>query len=82
MAMVEYTVSPHWFFVVWDQWNYGNDIENMRDHFYNVSFGYTRKSNRITLAYGKQREGVVCAGGVCRYVPAFEGLMLSVTSTF
>ncbi len=82
MAMVEYTVSPHWFFVVWDQWNYGNDNKDMREHFYNVSFGYSRKANRISLSYGKQREGVVCAGGVCRYVPAFEGVMLSLTSTF
>lgn len=82
MAMVEYTVSPHWFFVVWDQWNYGNETEDLREHFYNFSFGYTRKANRIQLSYGKQREGVVCAGGVCRYVPAFEGVMLSVTSTF
>ena len=82
MAMVEYTVSPHWFFVVWDQWNYGNTIQDNREHFYNFSFGYTRKANRIQLSYGKQREGVVCAGGVCRYVPAFEGVMLSITSTF
>jgi hypothetical protein len=82
MAMVEYTVSPHWFFVVWDQWNYGNDVKDSKVHFYNFSFGYTRNANRITLAYGKQREGVVCAGGVCRFVPAFEGLMLNITSTF
>lgn len=82
MGMLEYTVSPHWFFVVWDQWNYGNEVEDLREHFYNFSFGYTRKSNRIQLSYGKQREGVVCAGGVCRFVPEFEGIMLSITSTF
>ncbi len=82
MAMIEYTVSPHWFFVVWDQWNYGNENVELREHFYNFSFGYTRNTNRIQLSYGKQREGVVCAGGVCRYVPAFEGIMLSITSTF
>lgn len=83
MGMVEYTVSPHWFFVVWDQVNYGGPVElDEPEHFYNFSFGYTRKANRIQLSYGKQREGVVCAGGVCRYVPAFEGMMLSITSTF
>ena len=83
MAMVEYTVSPSWFFVVWDQVNYGGPVKiNSTEHFYNFSFGYTRKANRIQLSYGKQREGVVCAGGVCRYVPAFEGMMLSITSTF
>jgi len=83
MGMIEYTVSPHWFFVVWDQVNYGGPVElDEPEHFYNFSFGYTRKANRVQLSYGKQREGVVCAGGVCRYVPAFEGMMLSITSTF
>ena len=89
MGMLEYTFSPHWFFVVWDQVNYGgfgntDEITLFEgvEHYYNFSFGYTRGANRITMAYGKQREGVVCAGGVCRYVPAFEGLMLSITSTF
>jgi hypothetical protein len=89
MGMLEYTVSPHWFFVVWDQVNYGgfgntDDIAYFDEveHFFNFSFGYTKGPNRIQLSYGKQREGVVCAGGVCRYVPAFEGMMLSITSTF
>jgi len=89
MGMLEYTVSPHWFFVVWDQVNYGGfgsteEIEFFEgiEHFYNFAFGYTRGANRIQVSYGKQREGVVCAGGVCRYVPAFEGIMLSITSTF
>ena len=82
MLMLEYTVSPHWFFVVWDQWNYGNSSSADKEHFYNASLGYIKNSNRIQLSYGKQREGVVCAGGVCRYVPAFEGIMVSLTSTF
>lgn len=89
MGMVEYTVSPHWFFVVWDQVNYGGfsntdeiSLFDGVEHFYNFSFGYSRAANSISIAYGKQREGVVCAGGVCRYVPAFEGVMLSLTSTF
>ena len=89
MGMLEYTVSPHWFFVVWDQVNYGSfgntdeiALFDKVEHFYNFSFGYTKGSNRLQLSYGKQHEGVVCAGGVCRYVPAFEGMMVSITSTF
>ncbi len=82
MAMLEYSISPNWFFVIWDQWNYGNEMSADRTHYYTGSFGYSRKANRIQISYGKQREGVVCAGGVCRYVPAFEGVMLSVSSTF
>jgi len=32
--------------------------------------------------YGRQRAGIFCVGGVCRQVPAANGLTLSVTSTF
>lgn len=30
--------------------------------------------SRITLAYGRYKGGIKCAGGVCRQVPPFEGL--------
>ncbi|MBL0340631.1 MAG: hypothetical protein IPP71_06760 [Bacteroidetes bacterium] len=82
MALVEYSVSPHWFFAVFDEYNYGNDKENERIHYPNASFGYTRGSNRISMGYGKQREGLLCVGGVCRNVPASNGFSISVTSSF
>ena len=34
------------------------------------------------LSYGKQRAGVMCIGGVCRTVPATNGVSLSISSTF
>jgi hypothetical protein len=34
------------------------------------------------LAYGRQREGLLCVGGVCRQVPAASGFMLTITSSF
>ena len=34
------------------------------------------------LQYGKQRAGVFCVGGVCRAVPASNGLTFSFTSSF
>jgi len=80
--LLEYTVSPKWFFSVQDEFNYGNPDDNMQIHYYNVSFGYTQKSNRISLRYGRQREGLLCVGGVCRYVPASTGLTLTITSSF
>jgi hypothetical protein len=82
MALVEYSVSPHWFFAVFDEYNYGNDKESERIHYPNASFGYTRGSNRISMGYGKQREGLLCVGGVCRNVPASNGFSISVTSSF
>jgi len=82
MALIEYTVSPHWFFTVSDQYNYGNHNDALKLHYYNAAFGYVKESTRIQIGYGKQREGVVCVGGVCRAVPATNGLMVSITSSF
>jgi len=82
MALVEYTISPHWFFAVFDEYNYGNDEVKKRIHYPNVSTGYTKGANRIALSYGKQREGLLCVGGVCRNVPASNGFSISVTSSF
>ncbi len=79
---LEYNVSPNWFFSVMDEYNYGNPDEDMQLHYYNLSFGYTDKTNRISIRYGRQREGLLCVGGVCRYVPASTGLTLTITSSF
>jgi len=51
-------------------------------HYYNVAAGYTQGATRIALRYGRQREGLLCVGGVCRYVPQSTGLTLSITSSF
>ncbi|PJB58482.1 MAG: hypothetical protein CO098_08385, partial [Bacteroidetes bacterium CG_4_9_14_3_um_filter_41_19] len=80
--LLEYTVSPHWFFSVADQYNYGNDIEANRLHYYTGSFGYTYQTTRIAVTYGRQREGVVCVGGVCRQVPASNGFSITLSSNF
>jgi hypothetical protein len=80
--MLEYNVSPTWFFSIQDEFNYGNPVDDKQVHYYNVSFGYTQKSNRFSLRYGRQREGLLCVGGVCRYVPASTGLTLTITSSF
>ncbi len=80
--LIEYTYAPHWFIAIQDQFNYGNSESDKRIHYYNASVGYNNKGNRITLSYGKQKEGIFCVGGVCRVVPASSGLFLSVTSSF
>jgi hypothetical protein len=80
--LVEYTVSPHWFVAFSDQYNYGNPHTEDRVHYYAASFGYTRRTTRLALTYGRQREGVVCVGGVCRVVPKTSGFYLTITSSF
>lgn len=81
-ALVEYTFSPHWFVAVMDQYNYGNKITAERIHYYNGSVGYVNKANRFMVTYGRQRAGIFCVGGVCRNVPAANGLIFTVTSSF
>jgi len=82
MGLIEYTIAPKWFFTVMDQYNYGNKEEAKQVHYYSAAFGYMKGANRIQFGYGKQREGIVCVGGVCRAVPAANGFTLSITSSF
>jgi hypothetical protein len=82
LLLAEYTISPHWSFAVLDQYNYGNPEKDKQIHYYMASMSYTKSGSKIMLSYGKQREGIVCIGGVCRQVPAANGLMLTITSSF
>ncbi len=80
--LLEYTVSPHWFFNLQDQYNYGNPLSKERLHYYTGAFGYTMGATRFSISYGRQREGVVCVGGVCRVVPVSSGFYVTISSNF
>ena len=89
--LVEYSPNAKWSFYVSDMYNYGYDhtsnlIDDVTDkfkiHFYNIGSAYTKGSTRIALSYGRQRGGLVCAGGVCRFVPPSTGIALSMTKSF
>jgi len=81
-GLLELTISPKWFVSVMDQWNYGNPVISHRLHYYLISAGFIYNTTRLSLSYGRQREGILCVGGVCRYVPASSGLILTITSSF
>ena len=81
-GQIEYTFSPHWYIAVLDQYNSGNDDLKKRVHYGLISAGYINGSHRFSFQYGKQRAGVFCVGGVCRTVPASNGLTFSFTSSF
>jgi hypothetical protein len=82
MSLLEYTVAPKWFVSVAGQWNYGNPDADKRFLYPLVALAYNNEANRIQLSYGKQREGIVCVGGVCRQVPASNGFTLTITTSF
>ncbi len=81
-GLAEFTFSPHWFVAVMDQYNYGGEVEVEEIHYPITSVGYIRGGSRFSMSYGRQRAGIFCVGGVCRVVPAANGLTLSITSTF
>jgi hypothetical protein len=81
-AVIEYNVSPNWFFSIMDQYNYGNPVESRQVHYIYASAGYIYGATRVTAGYGRQRAGLFCVGGVCRFVPASNGLTLSITHSF
>ncbi len=79
MGLVEYKLSPNWFFSAQDIYNYGNPD---KPHYYSFSFGVSKNTSRLSLTAGKQRAGLFCVGGVCREVPASNGFSISLTSSF
>ena len=88
-ALIEWWPNGHFFIAVYDQWNYGNPHKSAttktydgKIHYYLGTIGYNKDAHRIQLSYGKQSAGIFCVGGVCRVVPASNGLTLSITSSF
>jgi len=81
-GMLEWSINSNWFVAVFDQWNYGHPDENLRIHYYLLNAGYNSGPHRFSVSYGKQSAGIFCVGGVCRNVPASNGLSISLTSSF
>ncbi len=79
---LEFAVNRNLAFYVADIYNYGNDVEEEQVHYYNVGGSFTKGATRIALNYGRQRGGLFCVGGVCRFVPENTGLSLNVSTAF
>lgn len=79
---VEFAANANWSFYVSDMYNYGNDIEEERIHYYNVGASFTKGTTRVSASYGRQRGGLLCVGGVCRMVSEAAGLTIGITTSF
>jgi hypothetical protein len=79
---VELNLNDKYSFYIWDIINYGNDDSEKRTHYYNFGGAYRINATRIALNYGRQRGGLVCVGGVCRFVPESTGFSLSINTAF
>ena len=62
-----------------DIWNYGNDNDI---HYYNLGGSFSKGATRVGLNYGRQRGGLICVGGVCRFVPESNGFNLNLSHSF
>lgn len=62
-----------------DIWNYGNDNDI---HYYNLGGSFSKGATRIGFNYGRQRGGLICVGGVCRFVPESNGFNLNLSHSF
>ena len=82
MGLIEYTISPHWFFAIQDMYNWGNEDIDKQLHYININAGFIKGANRFSIGYGKKREGIFCVGGVCKLVPASNGFSLNISSSF
>lgn len=80
--LAEYTWSPHWFVSVIDQYNFGNPNPDARVHYLYGTAGWINGAHRLSIGYGKRREGIFCIGGVCRAVPASNGFEVNFTTSF
>lgn len=89
--LLEYNTVPHWIFEISGMYNISPSEESPKDPetgeskkllYPTVGVTYLKKTNRFSLRYVKQVEGVVCTGGICRLEPGFSGFKFSVNSTF
>lgn len=81
-AVLEYNFNSRFSIYTNDIYNYGNDDEDSRIHYFNFGGSYTKGATRIALNYGRQRGGLLCVGGVCRFVAESTGLSASISMAF
>jgi len=83
-GLVELNWGKNWSFVISDMYNAKPTKQSNfeKNHYPRFDVFYKYHSNRFSLSYVKQVEGVVCTGGICRLEPAFSGVKFTVNSSF
>lgn len=79
-ALAEVGFAPAWMFYLSDMYNYKTAGKQI--HYYSIGGSYSWKMLRAAFAYGRNRAGMQCSGGVCRYVPEYSGLTLNLSAIF
>lgn len=79
---LEYNFNSRISIYATDIWNYGNPNEDEQIHYYTFGGSFTKGATRIGASYGRQRGGLVCVGGICRFVPENTGFTLNLSTSF
>ena len=77
-GLLEFSIAPNWSIFVSDMYNHGDT----KVHYYSAGVGFSHSFVRIAASYGRNREGMVCSGGVCRYQPAYTGGNIQLSLSF
>ncbi len=78
-GVLEYNFNTALTLYAADAWNYEGEGKL---HYYSFGGSYTKGPARFALNYGRQRGGLICVGGVCRYVPENTGVTANLVVTF
>ncbi len=81
-ASVEYSFNSKWAAFATDLYNYGNDDGNKQLHYYVTGVAYKPGAFRAQISYGRQRGGLQCIGGICRFVSENAGLSFTLNYSF
>lgn len=81
-GLIEYNFNSQWSVFNNNLYNYGNADNSKKINYYSFGTTYSKSAIRVQLIYGRQRGGLVCIGGVCRFVPESSGLTLNFNYSF
>ena len=81
-ALCELNLFHHW--TLSGQWMYniGFAPDATNEHYYTAGLTFTYGAHRANIGYTKTREGFNCSGGICRYIPRMEGIVLNYAFTW
>lgn len=63
-------------------YNYGNDYEIEKIHFYNFGGVFSKNRTRLALSYVRQSGGLIYIEGVCRKVSSSTSLTINFSIYF
>lgn len=79
--LLEYNIAPKWIFTLSDMYNI-KPVKGSKYNYYSAGATYIQDTHRFNLNWVRQRAGIVCTGGICRYEPAFNGIKINLESRF